>query len=317
MRYRHVRRRPCITACIFIALLTTSATTSEARSVLEVGPGQRLALPSQAAAIAKPGDVIRIAPGEYTDCAAWRANRLTIEGTGAGAVLANKSCAGKGIFIVQGNDTTVRNLTFAHAAVPDHNGAGIRVEGHNLTVVHSRFLDNEDGILAGDAGSGTIRIIDSEFRGNGKCDPQCAHGIYVGAIDCLDVERSRFIDQHVGHHIKSRALHTVLIDNYIADGPDGNSSYLVDISNGGDLLMQGNTLEKGPHSENDDTAVSIGAEGVKHPTHTLDIRDNSFTNDMSKPTSFVHNRTTTPATLSGNHLQGPITPLVGPGTVSP
>jgi hypothetical protein len=317
MSYRHVRRRPCITACIFIALLTASATTSEARSVLEVGPGQRLALPSQAAAIAKPGDVIRIAPGEYTDCAAWRANGLTIEGTGAGAVLANKSCAGKGIFIVQGNDTTVRNLTFAHAAVPDHNGAGIRVEGHNLTVVHSRFLDNEDGILAGDAGSGTIRIIDSEFRGNGKCDPQCAHGIYVAAISKLDVEHSRFVDQHVGHHIKSRALSTVLIDNDIADGPDGDSSYLVDISNGGDLLMQGNRLEKGPKSSNTGTAVSIGAEGVTHPTHALIIRNNSFTSDLPETTVFVRNLTTTPAVLSGNHLHGRVTPLVGPGTVNP
>ncbi len=121
--------------------------------------------------MAKPGDVIRIAPGEYTDCAIWRASRLTIEGTGAGAVLANKSCAGKGIFIIQGNDTTVRNLTFAHAAVPDHNGAGIRVEGRNLTVEHSRFIDNENGILAGVIANSTIRIIDSEFRGNGKCDP--------------------------------------------------------------------------------------------------------------------------------------------------
>ncbi len=109
----------------------------------------------------------------------------------------------------------------------------------------------------------------------------------------------------------------MLIDNDIEDGPAGNSSYLVDISNGGDLLMQGNTLEKGLHSENNDTAVAIGAEGVKNPTNSLVIRDNSFTNDMEVPTSFVHNRTTTPAILSGNHLQGQVTPLIGPGTVNP
>ncbi len=53
--------------------------------------------------------------------------------------------------------------------------------------------------------------------------------------------------------------------------------------------MQGNTLEKGPHSENDDTAVSDRSRGRQEPDYsTLDIRDNSFTNDMSKPTSFVH-----------------------------
>ncbi len=267
--------------------------------------------------VAKPGDVIRIAPGEYTDCAVWRASRLTIEGTGSGAVLADKSCAGKGIFVIQGSDTTVRNLTFARARVPDRNGAGIRVEGRNLTVEHSRFIDNENGILAGGLANGTIRILDSEFLGNGECSPLCAHGIYVGAIDKLDIERSRFADQHIGHHIKSRALDTVLIDNDIADGPEGDSSYLVDISNGGNLLMQGNRMEKGPKSSNTGTAVSIGAEGVTHPTQELIVRGNRFTSDLPEPTVFVRNLTTTPALLSGNHLQGRVTPLVGPGSVSP
>ncbi len=108
-----------------------------------------------------------------------------------------------------------------------------------------------------------------------------------------------------------------MIDNDIADGPDGDSSYLVDISNGGDLLMQGNRLEKGPKSSNTGTAVSIGAEGVTHPTHALIIRNNSFTSDLPETTVFVRNLTTTPAVLSSNHLHGRVTPLVGPGTVSP
>ena len=80
---------------------------------------------------------------------------------------------------------------------------------------------------------GAIRIVDSEFRGNGKCEAACAHGIYINGIDRLDIEHSRFLDQHVGHHIKSRARSTVLIDNDIADGSSGDSSYLIDIPNGG------------------------------------------------------------------------------------
>lgn len=301
-----------------VAALLTGCTShpGDAR-VLNVGPAQQFKLPSQAAVVARPGDTVRIAAGEYTDCAVWRANRLIIEGIGTGAVIANKSCAGKGIFVIDGNDVTVRNLSFEHAEVADRNGAGIRAEGRNLTVEHSRFIDNENGILANAVTGSILRITDSEFRGNGKCEPLCAHGIYANAIEKLDVERSRFIDQHVGHHIKSRALNTVLIGNDIADGPDGNSSYLVDIPNGGNLLIQGNRFEKGPHSENDDTAIAIGFEKGTHPTNSLVIRDNSFTSDMQKPTAFVHNRTLTPAVLSANHLQGDVTPLVGPGTVSP
>jgi hypothetical protein len=34
----------------------------------------------------------------------------------------------------------------------------------------------------------------------------------------------------------------VVIDNDIVDGPEGNSSYLVDVLNGGNLLMQGSRL---------------------------------------------------------------------------
>ena len=63
-------------------------------------------------------------------------------------MLSDKSCGGKAIFITLGSDITIRNLTFARARVPDRNGAGIRAEGRNLTVEHSRFIDNENGILA-------------------------------------------------------------------------------------------------------------------------------------------------------------------------
>lgn len=307
--------RRCMAAFGLIPLLVACATGGG--NVLEVGPTQRLKLPSQAAAAASAGDIIRIAPGDYTDCAVWRTNRLTIEATGEGAVLADKSCAGKGIFVIDGNDITVRNITFERAAVPDANGAGIRAEGRNLTVEHSRFIDNENGILANPNPGSTIRIVDSEFRGNGKCDEACAHGIYINAIDRLEIEHSRFIDQHVGHHIKSRALSTVLIDNDIADGPNGNSSYLVDIPNGGDVLIQGNRLQKGKMSENTGTAIPIGEEGARNPTHELIIRDNNFTSDLPASTVFVRNATKTPAALTGNHLQGRVTALVGPGTVSP
>jgi len=285
--------------------------------VLEVGPTAQFKLPSEAAARARSGDTIRIAPSDYTDCAVVRASGLTIEATGEGATIGDKSCAGKGIFVIDGNDVTVRNITFQHAAVQDQNGAGIRAEGRNLTIAHCKFIDNENGILANPVHGSTIRILDSDFRGNGKCEGACAHGIYIGAIDRLEIAHSRFIDQHVGHHIKSRARTTVLIDNDIVDGLEGNSSYLVDAPNGGDLLMQGNRLQKGRLSENSDTAVAIGFEGVTHPTQDLVIRDNDFTSDLPNLQSFVHNRTTTPALLSGNHLHSHVTPLIGPGTVSP
>ena len=303
---------------LLIAALTACAAQQSADGrTLVVGPTRALKLPSQAAAVARDGDTVRIDPGDYADCAVWRANRLTIEGAGPGVVIADKPCAGKALFVTAGRDITVRGLTLARAAVPDHNGAGIRAEGAGLRVQRVRFLDNEDGILAGANPASTIVVEDSEFRGNGKCEGYCAHAIYAGAIAALEVRRSHFADTHQGHHIKSRAASTVLVGNDIEDGPTGDSSYLVDISNGGDLLMRGNTLEKGPHSSNRSAAVAIGAEGVKNPTHRLNILDNRFTNDIGASTVFVRNLTKTAARLRGNRLTGPVVPLEGPGSVEP
>ncbi|HEX4172065.1 MAG TPA: hypothetical protein VHY82_06255 [Acetobacteraceae bacterium] len=304
-------------ALVVIALLIASAETPARGNVLEVGPAQPLKLPSNAAAVAKPGDVIQIAPGTYFDCAVWRTSNLTIEATGKGAVLADKTCAGKGIFVIVGSDIAVHNLTFERAAVPDGNGAGIWAEGRDLTVEDSGFIDNENGILAASVAGSVIRIVNSLFRGNGKCSSMCAHGIYVNGIDRLEVEHSHFIDQHAGHHIKSRARSTLLIDNDIADGLDGNSSYLIDIPNGGDLLIQGNRLHKGRRSENPGTVVAIGLEGVKNPTRSLVIRDNTVVSDLPFPTLFVNNRTSSQAILTGNRLHGQIKPLEGPGLVTP
>src|SRR6185437_6045648 len=210
---------------------------------LEVGPNHKFKAPSAAIAAASDGDVVDIAPVKdgYFDCAVLRANHLTVEGRGSGVVLTDKTCQGKAIFVTVGNDITIRNITFARARVPDGNGAGIRAEGNNLTIEKSRFINNENGILAADAPNSTIRIFDSEFTRNGKCQNACAHGIYVGHIALLHIERTKFFETREGHHIKSRAERTELIRNDIEDGPSGTSSYLVDISNGGSLVMENNT----------------------------------------------------------------------------
>ena len=283
---------------------------------LQVGSGRPLAVPSQAAAVAADGDRIEIAPGAYADCAVWRANRLTIAAAGPGVVIHDRMCQGKALFVTVGSDITVLGLTFAHAAVAEGNGAGIRAEGDNLTVRSSRFIDSQEGILAGGSAHSTLLVADSVFERDGACIGACAHGIYAGrAIGLLRVERSVFADIQVAHAVKSRALRTELVGNHITDGPTGTSSYLVDVPNGGDLVMQGNVLEKGAHTGNRRAAIIIGEEGVTHPTQELRIEGTHFTSDVPGGTVFVSNGTTTPATLQGNVLQGNVTALQGPGTV--
>ena len=69
-----------------------------------------------------------------------------------------ESCAGKGLLIIDAPDVTVRNLTLQRARVPDGNGAGIRMEGGNLTVDGVHFVNNQNGILTAADPSWTLTV---------------------------------------------------------------------------------------------------------------------------------------------------------------
>jgi len=281
---------------------------------LEVGPSKTYKNPSAAAAVAKNGDHIQIEPGQYFDCAVWNADNLVIEGSGPGVVITDKTCMGKGLFVIEGNNTTVRNLTLTRARVPDMNGAGIRLDKGSLTVDRVKFVDNQNGILGGVPGT-TVTIRNSDFDRNGTCAGACAHGIYIGDVDLLRVENSRFSNTRQAHSIKSRAVRTEVVGSTIVDGPEGTSSYLIEAPNGGALIVRDNTLEKGPKSENHKAAIAIGAEGVTRPTPEITVTNNNFRNDGDYETALVWNLTATRATLKGNKLAGSVIPLSGDGSV--
>jgi len=300
----------------FLALFIASApyaAIAEART-LEVGEGKPFALPSEAARMARDGDVVQIAPGNYVDCAIWTRNDLTIEATGPGVILSDKSCIGKGIFVINGDDVIVRGITFQRASVPDANGAGIRAMGGNLTIEHSTFLENQMGVLATGSPGGTIIVRDSLFARNG-CYPECPeghamHALYVGRpMAGLRVERSEFTEQHRGHYVKSRALRSEILDNVIHDGDGGTGSYLIDIPDGGTLIARGNRLEKGPNAENKDVAITIGEESQRNATPEILIENNFFNNRGTNSTIFVRYFTKTEPSLRENMLEGNVEPL--------
>jgi hypothetical protein len=294
-----------VSLALFFLALPVGART------LEVGPGKQFAQPSQAAAATQDGDRVVIAPGQYFDCAIWRQNNLTVEGVSAqDTVITDKTCQGKALFVISGSNVTVRNLTLTRARVPDGNAAGIRAEGRNLLVERVRFMDNQNGILAGDQAQSEIIVRDSEFVRNGT-----VHGIYVGRLALLRVERSTFRETRQGHHVKSRALRTEVLGCDIGDGPTGTASYLVDVPNGGAVVIQNNRLEKGPKAENHSAAISIGAEGVDRPTPEIRVEGNQFSANGAYATVFVVNLTATPAMLRDNHLRGQVRPLRGDGEV--
>jgi hypothetical protein len=156
------RGRGIAVVAMLVLAVALIAGSSEA-ATLDVGPNKLYRTPSEAAARARDGDHIEIAPGRYVDCAVWSASNLFVEGVGPGVVIADKSCLDKGIFVIVGNNVTVRNLTLTGARVPGMNGAGIRQEGRNLTVDRVKFIDNQNGILGKDSPQSTVTISNSVF----------------------------------------------------------------------------------------------------------------------------------------------------------
>lgn len=270
---------------------------------LAVGADRDLKAPSAAAAIAKDGDTVRIDPGEYLDCAIWRANGLTIEGRGA--VISDRACGGKALFIIAGNATTIRDLTLSRIRVADGNGAGIRLEGHDLTVERVRFVNNQAGLLAGDAPGSHIHITESAFLQNGACsDHGCVGALLVGAVAELIVEGSVFEGTKGGHHIVSGATRTAISSSRITDGAAGTAGYGVQKIGDGELTMQNNILEKGPNTGNRRAEILVGGDGWGS-AGAITLRRNQYENNSGSAVPLLLNWTGAVPVLDDNRLTPP------------
>src|SRR5579859_5626434 len=129
--------------------------------LLQVGPQRAIKLPSQAAMIARTGDVIEIDAEAYVaDVAVWAADNLTIRGVGGRAKLlaAGQSAENKATWVIKGRNAVIENIEFAEAVSTNGNGAGIRAESVNLTIRNCYFHDNQEGILSA-LNTTTSRII--------------------------------------------------------------------------------------------------------------------------------------------------------------
>lgn len=254
------------------------------RPPLRVGPNRTFTLPSAAAAVAQAGDVIEIDAGEYlNDNVVWRVNNLTLRGVGGGrahmrATALIPDSNGKGIWVTSAQNTTVENIEFSGARVTDENGAGIRADGPGLTVCNGYFHGNENGILGG---SGNVLVEYSEFGHNGQCPPGtgCAHNMYItSGAQRFTLRYSYSHHANEGHTVKSRALENHILYNRIMDEADGNSSYKIDIPDGGRTFIIGNVIQRGPLAQNSNM-VAYAAESTANGTLELYVVNNTFVND--------------------------------------
>ncbi len=149
-------------------------------------------------------------------------------------------------------------------------------------------------------------------------------------IGSLTITNSYFHDVNAGHEIKSRAEVNTIENNRIYDN-NSTASYSIDLPNGGQDIVSGNTIEKGLHSSTGKMISFLEAPGTGSPVvgsgnghwanSSLDVSDNTFINDrVSSNTIAVWNADTLPVipTITGNtffHMT-PATAVLGAADMS-
>ena len=281
--------------------------------ILTVGVGKQYSTLSAAIAASGNGDVIKVDAGTYINDTASVNTNITIEGVGGMVNLMQTRALGnqKGILIINAN-VTIANVSFSGATIADSlgaNGAGIRYQGGNLTLINDVFTGNQNGLMGTPVDglpSNTITIDHCTFRGNGVSDPTSVgygytHNLYVGTVSNLSITNSVFQEvAGVGHEIKSRAYVTNIVNNVIADG-NASASYSIDLPDGGAATITGNYIEKGANVQNYST-IHFGGESFPYSRSSLMIQGNTIVNDLGGAARLLLNQTMIAATITGNTL---------------
>ncbi len=297
-----------------IALLLLSAISINASATTWlVGPSQTYTMPSQVSALVQNGDTVLIDAGLYeSDVAKWTANDLVIKGVGGMAQLFSNGTvhSGKGIWLIQGDNTLVENVEFAEAACVDLNGAGIRQEGTDLTVRNCYFHDNENGILCGVDANSDILIEHSVFFNNGYGDGY-SHNLYIGHINSLTFQYNYTHHADIGHELKSRAANNYILYNRFGEEATGTASRSIDLPNGGLAIILGNVIEQGPNSDNSNI-IGYGMEGTTNTSDTaMYVINNTIVNNKTTGSFIQVPNGTAYCSIKNNIFAGPGTVLSG------
>lgn len=264
---------------LLLGLASTAALAQGASGPFSVGGRSFGSLQDAINAIGEGEGTIRVAPGTYRECAVQNAGRITIAAIEPGkAIFTRIACEGKAALVIRGRGATIDGIVFSHIEVADGNGAGIRIEKGPLTVENAMFLDSQSGILSADDPAAAITIDHSTFAGLGK-DPtgNGAHGIYIGDYGTLTVTASRFERGTGGHYLKSRAKRVMVTDSSFDDTRGQATNYMIDLSNGAQGRIAGNTFVVGRNKDNHSTLITVAPEGAKNDSTGLVIENNVAT----------------------------------------
>lgn len=258
------------------------------QEVVRVGPTRAVRTIAAAAKLVPDGGIVEVDAGEYRgDVAVWANKNARIHAIGGRVRLdaAGAAASGKGIWVVRGGKIEIDGFDFVNAAVPDRNGAGIRLDKGHLIVRNSTFFNNQNGILTGNNKESIVEIENCEFGKNGIDDGH-NHNIYIGQIKKLFVTGSYFHHGRSGHLLKSRAAENHIRYNRLTDEIGGRASYELEFPNGGIAYVIGNVIQQGTQTENPHI-VAYGSEGYIWQKNELYLINNTLVDNRPKNGIFL------------------------------
>lgn len=304
-----MKRIPILLIPAIAVIASMSATAQQGVAPFQVAETGRSysRLADAVDAIGDRQGTILIAPGSYSECAVQSAGHIAFKAEVPGrSIFDGGVCEGKAALVLRGQSAAIDGLVFQNMAVPDGNGAGIRLEKGNLAVTRSVFRNSEQGILTAQDPGGEIVIDQTTFSELGRCDRglSCAHSIYIGDFASLTVTRSRFERGNGGHYVKSRAARAIIQNNAFDDTRGQATNYMIDLPGGATGMISGNVFVQGQDKENYSAFIAVAAEGRVRSSAGLAISGNdaSLATGVNRNTVFLADWSGDSIVLGANRL---------------
>lgn len=256
----------------------------------------------QAAEQVAPDGMVFMRQGVYRQAAHFRKQGVHLLAE-PGARLLEVATEGKGALVVSAA-IIIEGLECSGIAVSDGNGACLRQNRGDVTLLGVHFHHSEMGLLTGHEG-GEISIIDSYFHDNGasaRAGSGQNHNIYVNSGQLTFTRSWSLMARNAGHELKSRAAVTALDDCLVAS-VNSRDSRLVDVANGGVLKITGCVLGEGPRSENWDMigyGLEIREGQAPYTENSIHLEGNTFYSDRPQGVNLLHAEHATDMVLEEN-----------------
>ena len=269
-------------------------------ATLTVGARQQYATIAAAVAAARNGDVVSVLAGTYTnDIATIRASITLVASSGQVVLTATGALASGGALLTSAANVTVDGFVFLGAQTADGTAAGLLQTAGTLTVRNSLFTGNQTGLLSTASGTAMVEVQRSEFAGNGSGSAFSAN-IAVAGIQSLSISDSYIHDAAGGDEVRSLAHATTILNSRIDDNA-AVAATVLNLANGGTVLVQDSLLQKGARSTTS-SVVRFGG-GTVYGSSALSLVRNTLVTD--KPGAMLlQNSTNASAAISSNQIWG-------------